>query len=304
MLGGRARESLARRCAAYVERPPNGPVGIVLAGARRYLEDGLAERAPAMAYYGILSLFPMLLIGVALIRFVAGDGAADDLARYARDEGASGALTATLRSAVRTAQAADTTTAVTAGLVGFVTLMYGASRAFTASGRALDVVAHRGSTARSLTRRAQDLGWTLVVLLMVLAVLVVTALSGHVVAALGKLIGLDNRGVWRIVRWPALVLLGLLIVAVVRWAAPTGTRPSFRLLSVGTVVSVLVLLVETVVFDFYVSAIATYNDTYGAFAGGIVLILWLWLASSAFLFGAELDAVLDERRRTAGSARG
>jgi membrane protein len=61
-------------------------------------------------------------------------------------------------------------------------------------------------------------------------------------------------------------------------------------------VSVLVLLVETVGFDVYVSNIATYNATYGTFAAGVILLLWIWLASIAFLFGAELDAAREERR--------
>jgi membrane protein len=84
----------------------------------------------------------------------------------------------------------------------------------------------------------------------------------------------------------------------VRWASPTGGRPPFRLAPPGAVVSVLVLIVETVGFDVYVSNIATYNSTYGAFAGGVILLLWIWLASIAFLFGAELDAA-----RELGDAR-
>jgi membrane protein len=254
----------------------------------------MLERVPGMAYYGMLSLFPMLLIASAVIRFVAGSDAPVDIAAYARDEGASGTLSATIRSAAETAQSGSLETAGTAGVIGFVTLVYGASRAFTAAGRALDVVAHRASRKRSIGRRAQDLAWTLMVLVMVCVMLLLTALSGHVVAQIAGLVGLEGHGVWLLVRWPALAVTGLLIVAVVRWSAPTGARPAFRVLTPGTVLSVGALLVATRLFDVYVTTIASYNDTYGVFAGAIILILWLWLAGTAFLLGAELDAVLHE----------
>jgi membrane protein len=267
------------------------PLALLVQAARRYVADGMLERAPALAYYGILSLFPMLLIGTALVRLVAGSGAASDLARYARDQGASSALADTVRSAVETAQAASTGAAGTAGLVGFVTLVYGASRAFTAAGRALDAVAHRASARRSPLRRAEDLGWTLVVLVMALVLLVLTLLSGQVLRAIADARGIGGHTAWTIARWVALMVTALLIVAVVRWAAPTGGRPPFRLVSSGTVLSVGALLVATRGFDFYVSTIATYNTTYGAFAGAVILILWLWLAAGTFLLGAELDAV-------------
>jgi membrane protein len=57
---------------------------------------------------------------------------------------------------------------------------------------------------------------------------------------------------------------------------------------------VAVLIAETIGFDVYVSTFASYNTTYGAFAGGVILLLWIWLACIAFLIGAELDAALAE----------
>jgi len=277
----------------------------VVRAVRRYVDDGMVDRAPTLAYYGILSLFPLFLIGFSLVRLVAGADAPADLASFARREGASGAVADTLRSAAQTARAAASPTAGAAGLAGVLALIYGGSRAFTAAGRALDVIARRPSTRRSLGRRAQDVGWTLVVLAMVLILVFFALVGGRVLEELLAFLGLGTElSVWRIVSWPAVAVAGLLMIAVVRWAAPTGERPPFRLATAGTVVSVAVLIVETVGYDVYVSTIATYNATYGAFAGAIILLLWIWLAAIALLFGAELDAVLAEPERRPGVSGG
>ncbi|HEU4974897.1 MAG TPA: YihY/virulence factor BrkB family protein [Baekduia sp.] len=260
------------------------------------MADGMLERAPGMAYYGILSIFPTLLIAFSLLRLVAGSSAPEDLAAYARDEGASVALSSALRSAARTAQQTSTSTAGTAGLLGAMTALYGASRAFTAAGRALDVVAGLDSRRRSPLRRAQDLGWTLVVLVLASIVLGLSLISGDLLTDAARLVGIEGRLLGLLARAAALVVTALLIVALVRWSAPTGSRPPFRAVTPGGALSVATLLIASLGFDLYVATLAGYNETYGAFAGAIVLILWLWIGASAFLLGAELDAELAARR--------
>jgi membrane protein len=295
-----ARRPAARRALASAwsgtTRLPTA-ARLVAASLRRYVDDGMIDRAPALAYYGILSLFPLLLIAFAVVRLITGDGAPAELAAYAREKGASGAVAEALRSAAQTARAASAPTAGAAGAAGLAALIYGGSRAFTAAGRALDVIGRHEPVKRSLMRRAADIGWTLVVLAMVIVLLVLMLAGGRALQELVTLVGLDDElDVWGIARWPAAAAMALLIVAVVRWAAPTGGRPPFRLATHGAAVSVGVLLVETVAFDVYVTSIASYNKTYGTFAAGIILLLWIWLASIAFLFGAELDAARTESR--------
>lgn len=296
MPGWRPR---ARRAPAPVRTTGAGlaeHVQLIGRALQRYLDDGMIDRAPAVAYYGILSLFPLMLIAFSLVRLVTGEDAAADLAASARREGASGAVAEALRSAAETARAATPATASAAGLAGFAALVYGGSRAFTAAGRALDVIGRHASIRRSLARRAQDVGWSLVVLAMVMALIVLGLASGRALEEVVALLGLDKKlDVWAIARWPVAAAVALLIVAVVRWAAPTGGRPPFRIATYGAAVSVAVLIVETIGFDVYVSSIATYNTTYGTFAAGVILLLWIWLASIAFLFGAELDAARAER---------
>ena len=134
-----------------------------------------------MAYYGILSIFPMFMIVFAVLELVGDADLPRRLAEYARDEGASGSLSDTIQAAARTALSPSGEAAGTAGAIGVVAMLYGASRAFTAAGRALDVVARRRSTARDACRGArEDLGWTVVVLAVASRVLLLTLVSGDV----------------------------------------------------------------------------------------------------------------------------
>jgi membrane protein len=285
-----------QRVRRAVDPERGGPLAALVLAVRRYIEDGMLERAPTLAYYGLLSLFPLVLLAFSALGLLAGDDAAAEVAAYARESGASGALSDAVRSAVGTAQDTPETVAGAAGLVSVLTLIYGASRAFTAAGRAIDAIGSRERRPRSLVRRAEDIGWTLVVLVIGMVLMVFATVSGKVLEDLLGLLGIGGAAgtAWAILRWPLAGAFTVLIVAIVRWAAPTGARQPFRLLSPGRLVTLGSLAVATAGFNVYVTYLATYNATYGALAGAIILMLWLWQAGSILLFGAELDAVLED----------
>jgi membrane protein len=291
-------EATRRRVRRAVDPEREGRLGVLLRATQRYIDDGMLERAPTLAYYGILSLFPLVLLAYSAVRLFAGDTAAADIATYVRESGASGAVTDAVRSAIETAQKPSESSAGAAGVVSLLTLIYGASRAFTATGRAIDAIGRRERQPRSLARRAQDIAWTLVLLLIGMVCLALATLSGKVLKDLLGLVGVSPEAstVWAVARWPLAAALAVLIVAVVRWAAPTGDRRPFRLLSPGQIVTVGSLVVATAGFDLYLTYLASYNATYGAFAGAVIVMLWIWQAGSALLFGAEVDAVLERHR--------
>jgi membrane protein len=146
-------------------------------------------------------------------------------------------------------------------------------------------------------RRAQDIAWTLVLLAMMIVALLLATLSGNVLEDFLGLFGIEGDAVdvWSIARWPVAAGIVLLVVDLVRWAAPTGDRRPFRLLTVGRLVTVAAFVVASAGYSVYIANFSSYNATYGAFAAAVILMLWIWLAGSLLLFGAELDAVLDER---------
>lgn len=288
---------MLRRVREEFDPDGGGRLGVGASTVQRYVADGMAERAPALAYYGIFSLFPALTLAFAVTRFLAGDGASADVAEYSRDHGASGAVAGALRSAVQTAEEASVPTAGSAGVISLLTLVYGASRAYTAIGRAVDAIGRHAYQPRSALKRAQDIGWTLVLLTMGIIAFVLVTVSGRVLEDLLGLFGIDGTDptIWSIVRWPAAACIALIAVDLVRWTAPTGRRGPFRLMTAGRLFTVAALVTATVGYNVYITQIASYNATYGAFSAAIILMLWIWLAGSVLLFGAELDAVLDER---------
>ena len=135
---------------------------------------------------------------------------------------------------------------------------------------------------------------------VVLAALVALALvvTGPAAQAVGDAIGLGSTAVmvWNIAKWPVMLRVVVLIVALLYYATPNVKQPKFRWLSVGAVLAIVVWIVASAAFGFYVANFSSYNKTYGALAGVIVFLLWLWITNLALLFGAELDAELERGR--------
>jgi membrane protein len=146
---------------------------------------------------------------------------------------------------------------------------------------------------------------TLVGLVLAAAVAFMLAVSGPIAAALGRAVGLGEvaETIWNIGRWPVVLLFVVLAVAVLYYVAPNIQQPTFRWISVGAGVAILIWVVASVGFGFYVGNFGSYNKTYGALAGVIVFLLWLWITNLALLFGAEVDAELERGRQLQAGIR-
>jgi len=134
---------------------------------------------------------------------------------------------------------------------------------------------------------------------MVACVLVMLIVSGPLADSIGDVIGLGPQAVsaWNIAKWPVIALFVVLIVAMLYYATPNVKQPRFRWLSVGAFVAIVVWILASVAFAFYVSSFGTYNKTYGSLGGAIAGLLWLWITNMALLFGAELDSELERGRQ-------
>ena len=89
----------------------------------------------------------------------------------------------------------------------------------------------------------------------------------------------------------------VVIVALLYYATPNVQQPKFRWVSLGAVIAILVWVLASAAFGFYVGNFSSYNKTYGSLAGVIIFLLWLWITNLALLFGAELDAELERGRQ-------
>ena len=264
---------------------------------QRFQKDQMSDHAAALTYYSLLSLFPALLFGVAALGFFGGQGLINDAADYLLKAGAPRETVDAVTSALESAQS-QRSTAATALFVAIATSLYGASGAFGAVGRALNVV-WRVEEGRSFIRKkVQDVAWTLALLVLVLITLVLIFVGGDVAQDLLGTIGLGDfvGSAWLIARWPAALVITMLIYAIVYYAAPNVEVPRFQFISPGAVFGVVTWIVASAGFFFYVSNFSSYSATYGAFAAVVILLIWLWLTNLVLLLGAELNAVIDLRR--------
>ena len=133
--------------------------------------------------------------------------------------------------------------------------------------------------------RPTQLVLTLVGLTLAAAVAFMLAVSGPIASAIGGAIGLGDvaQTIWSIARWPVVLMFVTLAVATLYYAAPNVKQPKFRWISVGAGVAILAWILASVLFGFYVGNFGSYNKTYGALAGVVVFLLWLWITNLALL---------------------
>jgi membrane protein len=265
---------------------------------QRFQKDVVTDYAAALTYYSLLSLFPMLLFCAALLGVLGQEALISQAASYLKDAGAPASTVDAVTSALASAQR-QRGTAWVALIIGLGTSLYGASGAFGAAGRALNHIFRVEAGRGFVKNKLHSLLWTLIVAALGLITFVLVFLGGGLATdVLGK-IGLTGdlaSTTWRWARWPAAVVVAMTIYAIVYYAAPNVEVPRFRWITPGAVFGVLLWIVASFGFFVYVSNFSSYSATYGAFAGAIVLLIWLWLTNVAMLFGAELNAVVDLRR--------
>jgi membrane protein len=263
----------------------------------------MTDYAGTLTYFAMMSLFPALLLGVTLLGLFGQQTLVTDASNYLLKNGADPQTAAVVR------QALDKVISASGGALGFTLVLSvglainGASGAFAAAGRALNVVygveEDRGFVRRKLT----DVACTLVVIFLFAVVLIALFLGGQIADDLLGKIGLGStaRTVWSIVRWPGAVVAAMVGYALVYAFAPNVVPRKFRWTTPGAAMGVLLWIVLSIGFAIYIKNFSTYGAAYGAFGAAIVLLLWLYLSANAFLFGAEVNAEI-ERAERAGRA--
>jgi len=269
----------------------------------------MTHHAAALTYYALMSLFPALLLAVSLLG-LAGQYPAtyDAILGYLREVAPSSALSP-LDSSLRTALRSKGT-AATALAISVIVTLYGTTGLLEAARRALNVI-HGVRAGRSfLRRKATDVASTLVLMALVLVSLVMVFVGGGFAEDLLGFLGLGPAiaDVWDVARWPVALAVAMLVFAFVYYVTPDVEQGSFRQVMPGAAVGVLVWLVASAGFSLYVSRISDVGALYGAFAGAILLVAWLWLTNVALLFGAELNAEIahhdgDSRRSYSDRSR-
>jgi len=257
------------------------------------------DHAAALTFYAMTSLFPALLLGVSLLS-VFGEAsiarrAGDYLVHRGADEATANVVRQSLDRLLESSGGAVGVALAIAILLG----IYGASLAFSAAGRALNVVYGVRERRTFLRRTAADIVATLVVIVLFIVVLVSLFSGGGIAQDLWSTVGLGDTAaaVWSFARWPVALGVALVAYAIIYAFAPDITPRRLRFLTPGAVVAVLIWILTSIGLAVYVRNFSTYGAFYGAFGAAIILLLWIYLAANAFLYGAELNAAIEREAR-------
>ncbi|MFE1251518.1 YihY/virulence factor BrkB family protein [Streptomyces sp. NPDC058735] len=279
---------------------PKKSWGAILKGSlREFKDDELTDRAAALTYYGVLALFPALLVLVSLLG-LTGRSTTDKVLDNLRQL-APGPARDIITRAVEQLQGNAGIGSLMA-IVGLLLSLWSASGyvgAFIRSANAVYDMPEGRPIWKLLPVR---LGVTVV--LMVLAVIsaLIVVFTGGLAQQAGTALGIGDTAltVWAIAKWPVLVVLVTIMIALLYWATPNAKVKGFRWITPGSLLALLIWLVASAGFAVYVANFASYNKTYGTMAGVIVFLIWLWITNLAILLGLEFDAETVRQRAIAG----
>ncbi|WP_415924837.1 YihY/virulence factor BrkB family protein [Streptomyces sp. AK04-3B] len=266
---------------------------------REFQDDELTDRAAALTYYGVLSMFPALLVLVSLLG-LAGKSATDEVLDNLRKV-APGSARDIISDAVAELQGRGGVGSVMA-LVGLVLAIWSASgytAAFIRSANAVYDMPEGRPVWKVLPVRV---GVTVVLLVLAVVSALIVVFTGGLARQAGAALGIGDTAltVWSIAKWPVLIVLVTVMIALLYWATPNVRGRGLKWITPGSVLALLLWLIASAGFAFYVANFASYNKTYGTLAGVIVFLVWLWISNIAILLGLEFDAELARQRAVAG----
>jgi membrane protein len=265
---------------------------------REFGADGVTDWAAALTYYGVLSIFPGLLVLVSAIGLL-GDSTTNQV-QQAVTNIAPGQVGQFLSQAITQVQKNSGAAGLVA-IFGLLVAFWSASgyiSAFMRAANAIFDVPEGRPIWKTLPIR---LGVTAGVGVLLIVSALIVVFTGAVAREAGDVIGLGSTTVtvWGIVKWPVLVILVSLMFSLLYWASPNARHGGFRWISPGGVVAVVSWIIVSGLFAVYVANFSSYNKTYGAIASVIVFLVWLWLTNVAILLGAEVDSELERGRAIA-----
>jgi membrane protein len=265
--------------------------------AREFSRDECTDLAAALTYYAVLAMFPAAIALISLVGLVGkGPQTVQTLLDVLRQAGA-GSVVSTVDKPLMSLATAPRAAGF-AFVIGLASALWSASGYVGAFGRAMNRMYGIREGRPIWKLRPLQLVVTLLSLLLAAAVALSLVLTGPAAQAVGNAIGLGSTAVlvWNIAKWPVLLFVVVLVVALLYYATPNIQQPKFRWISVGALLAIVTWIVASALFGFYVASFSSYNKTYGALAGVVVFLLWLWITNLALLFGAELDSELERGR--------
>jgi membrane protein len=267
-----------------------------------FQEDNLSDWAAALTYYGLLSLFPMLIALVSIVGLFGDPQSTtrtvtDIVTRIGPESGAE-----TFSGPIQSI----TSNRGSAGVLfvlGIATALWSASGYIGAFIRASNVIYETEEGRPFWKLRPLQITVTLAMVLMVAWVLLALVLTGPVVRAVADPIGVGDSAVtaWNYAKWPILAALFILMIDLLYYASPNAKMRGFVWLTPGALLALVIWGLASAGFALFVANFGSYDKTYGTLGGVVVLLIWIWITNVAILLGHELNA---ERERSAQIAEG
>jgi len=257
--------------------------------------DNLTDWAAALTYYAILAIFPALIVLVSILG-LAGDSATNAVLDNINELGP-GPAQDIVSGAIKQIASSQGTAGV-AFVIGLLAALWSASGYVGAFSRASNVIYETEEGRPFWKLRPLQIGMTLVLLLLVAVSAIAVVISGPLASQVGKLFGLEGTAItiFNIVKWPVIVLVVVTMLAILYYGSPNVRHPGFRWITPGGILAVVLWILASIGFAFYVANFSSYNATYGSLAGVIVFLVWLWISNVAVLLGAEMNAELERGR--------
>ena len=296
------RERLVRMLARGPKRPSElgwrSWLSVIWRTVVEFIDDDLNDRAASLTYYGILSIFPGLLVLVAGVGLL-GTSTTDDVMENLQNL-APGPAREIIAGAIENLQENDRAAGVLA-IVGLAVAFWSATSYVGGFMRAANTI-YDVPEGRPIWKTVPiQLAITAVTGAFLAVSVLSVVFTGKLAQAAGRTLGIEQETVrtFDIVKWPVLVVGVGLLIALLYWAAPNARQGGFRWITPGSVLAVFTWLVASAGFAFYIAKFDSYNKTYGTLGGVIIFLVWLWLTNVAILLGAEFDAELSRARAIA-----
>lgn len=275
--------------------PRSGWWQILRRSIKQIGRDGVTDRAAALTYFGVLAIFPAVLVLVSILGLVGPDTAQNFLDSVKSI--APGGVTSFLSGVIDQVQG-KAAAAGAAAVVGIVIALWSASgyiAAFMRAANAVYGVREGRPFWKTIPVRVLT---TLLVVVLLIACVVIVAVTGPIADKIGSSIGVGDalQWVWAIAKWPVLVIIVALLFSLLYGATPNVKYGRFRLLTAGGALAVVIWLLVSGLFGLYVSFSGSYNKTYGSLATVIVFLVWLWISNIAILLGLEFDAEIQHEK--------
>jgi membrane protein len=273
--------------------------------ATEFNEDNLSDWAAALTYYGLLSLFPALIALVSILGLVADPQTTTEkvteIVTQLGPESAADTFSGPIESITSNRGAAGVLF-----VIGLVVALWSASGYIGAFMRVSNIVYEtpEGRPFWKLRPLQMLVALAMVIILALLALALV--FTGPVADAVAEPLGIGDAAVtaWDIAKWPVMLAVVVTMIAVLYYATPNVKLRGFRWVTPGSIVAVVTWLIASAAFALYVANFGSYDKTYGALGGVVVMLIWLWITNLALLFGHELNAERERSRElTEGQAR-